>query len=106
LVHARATGAAKDGFPSMGAIRMQPLPCSAALLLLFFSAVPSLAAGTHPVRRGEVAADPQTTASITQGPDITRAGSSQKAARADLDSHHAALSRTVTAKRWDEIRNR
>jgi hypothetical protein len=86
---------------------MQPLLCSTALALLFFSAVPASAAETHPVRRGEVAADPQTTASITQGPDmITRAGSSQKAARADLDSRHAALSQTVTARRWDEIRNR
>jgi hypothetical protein len=80
---------------------------AASLALLLVMATPSLAALTHPLRRGEVAADPQTTASITQGPDmITRAGSSQKAARADLDSNHIALAGTVTAKRWREIRNR
>jgi hypothetical protein len=54
-----------------------------------------------------IAPDPQTMASITQGPDmITRAGSSQKAARADLDSNNPALADTVTAKRWQELRNR
>jgi hypothetical protein len=37
---------------------------------------------------------------------ITRAGSSQKRARADLDSNHIALAQTVTAKRWQEIKER
>ena len=85
---------------------MKPLLLAASLTLIAMAA-PSQAAGTHPVRRGEVAADPQTTASITQGPDmITRAGSSQKRARADLDSNHIALAQTVTAKRWQEIKDR
>ena len=53
------------------------------------------------------APDPRTMASITQGPDmITPAGSSQKAARAELESHHPYLARTVTAKRWHELRDR
>lgn len=80
---------------------------AAALGCLLVTTAAALAAPTHPIRRGEVAADPQTTASITQGPDmITRAGSSQKRARADLDSRHEALAATVTAKRWNEIRDR
>jgi hypothetical protein len=55
---------------------------------------------------GAIAPDPQTIASLTQGPDmITRAGSSQKAARAELDSNHPALADTVTAQRWHELRN-
>jgi hypothetical protein len=37
---------------------------------------------------------------------ITRAGSSQKAARAELESNHPALAETVTARRWHELRNR
>ena len=87
---------------------MKPVLVSAAsLTCLFFLAAPSLAAPTHPLRNGEIAADPQTVASITQGPDmITRAGSSARAARADLDSNHVALAATVTARRWQEIRLR
>jgi hypothetical protein len=66
----------------------------------------ALAAGTHPLRRGEIAADPRTIASITQGPDmITRAGSSQKAARADLDSNNIAIAGTVTAMWWRKNRS-
>ena len=87
---------------------MKPVLVAAiAALLLLVLAEPSFAALTHPVRPGEVAADPQTIASITQGPDmITRAGSSPKAARADLDSNHIAIAGTVTAKRWREIRDK
>ena len=83
--------------------------CLAAALLacLFLVTAPSLAAESHPLRPGEIAPDPQTMASITQGPDmITRANSSQRAARADLDSNHPALTGTVTAKRWHELRDR
>jgi hypothetical protein len=80
---------------------------AASLTGLLIVTAPSLAAPTHPLRPGEVAADPQTTASLTQGPDmITRAGSSPRAARADLDSNHVALAGTMTAKRWHEIRDR
>lgn len=79
-----------------------------ALLLaaaLLFTAAPCFAAPTHP--ESSVAPDPQTMASITQGPDmITRAGSSQKTARAELDAGHPALADTVTAKRWRELRKR
>jgi len=87
---------------------MKPLFVAAASLACLLAPVaPSLAAPTHPLRSGEVAADPQTTASITQGPDmITRAGSSPRAARADLDSNHVALAGTMTAKRWHEIRDK
>jgi len=61
--------------------------------------------GTRSARRWG-APDPQTIASITQGPDmITPAGSSQKRARAELDSNLPALAQTVTAKRWHELRN-
>ena len=85
------------------------LPCVAAgsLACLFIVTAPSLAAESHPLRPGEIAPDPQTMASITQGPDmITRAGSSQRAARADLDSNHPAIAGTVTAKRWHELGDR
>lgn len=77
---------------------------AASLICLFVAAAPSLADPSDPPRRGAVAADPRTMASITHGPDmITRAGFSQKRARAELDSNHPALSRTVTAHRWHEI---
>jgi hypothetical protein len=73
------------------------------LAALLVMAAPS--EGRQP-QRG-TAPDPQTIASITQGPDmITRAGSSQKAARAELESNHPALAETVTARRWHELRNR
>jgi len=77
------------------------------LVGLFLVTAPSLAAESHPLRPGEIAPDPQTMASITQGPDmITRANSSQRAARADLDSNHPAIAGTVTAKRWHELKDR
>ena len=80
---------------------------AASLASLFIAMTPSLAAESHPLRRGEIAPDPQTMASITQGPDmITRANSSQRMARADLDSNHPAIAGTVTAKRWHELRDR
>ena len=82
------------------------LLATASLAALLVMAVPSEG---REARRlpGMIAPDPQTMASITQGPDmITRAGSSQKAARADLDSNNPALADTVTAKRWQELRNR
>lgn len=86
---------------------MKPVLAATAALMLLVLAKPSFAALTHPVRPGEVDADPQTVASITQGPDmITRAGSSPKAARADLDSNHIAIAGTVTARRWHEIRDK
>ena len=87
---------------------MKPLFVAAAsLACLFVVTAPLLAAESHPLRRGEIAPDPQTMASITQGPDmITRAGSSQRAARAELDSNHPALAGTVTAKRWHALRDR
>ena len=87
---------------------MKPLFVTAASLsCLLVATAPSLSAESHPLRRGEIAPDPQTMASITQGPDmITRAGSSQRAARAELDSNHPALAGTVTAKRWHEIRDK
>ena len=86
---------------------MKPVLAATAALVLLVLAKPSFAALTHPVRPGEIAADPQTVASITQGPDmITRAGSSPKAARADLDSNHIAIAGTVTARRWHEIRDK
>ncbi len=87
---------------------MKPL-CVAVAFLACLPVVtaPSLAGESHPLRRGEIAPDPQTMASITQGPDmITRAGSSPRAARADLDSNHPAIAGTVTAKRWHEIRDK
>ena len=81
---------------------MKPVFISAAsLVCLLLVAGPSLAAPTHPLRNGEIAADPQTVASLTHGPDmITRAGSSQKAARADLESGSPAIAGTVTALKW------
>ena len=80
-------------------------PASLACLLVVTA--PVLAAESHPLRPGEIAPDPQTMASITQGPDmITRANSSQRAARADLESNHPAIAGTVTAKRWHELRDR
>ena len=83
------------------------LVAAASLAWLLVVTAPSLAAESHPLRRGEIAPDPQTMASITQGPDmITRAGSSARAARAELDSNHPALAGTVTAKRWHEIRDK
>lgn len=86
---------------------MKPVVGLAALLPLFVLVTPSFAALSHPVRPGAIDADPQTVASITQGPDmITRAGSSQKMARADLDNNNIAIARSVTAKRWPEIRDR
>jgi hypothetical protein len=86
---------------------MKPLLLAAVSLTLMTMAAPSQAAGTHSERRGGVALDPRTMASITHGPDmITRAGYSQKRARAELDSNHPALADTVTAKRWQQIKNR
>ena len=80
---------------------------AAALASLLVMAAPWQGGATHPIRPGEIDADPQTMASITQGPDmITRAGSSQKKAREDLDLQNRAIAQTVTAKRWREIRNR
>jgi hypothetical protein len=76
---------------------MKPLFVAAAsLACLFVVTAPLLAAESHPLRRGEIAPDPQTMASITQGPDMnTRA-----------NSNHPALAGTVTAKRWHELRDR
>lgn len=86
---------------------MKPVTAALPALLFVVLATPAFAALTHPVRPGEIDADPQTVASITHGPDmITRAGSSQKAARADLDSNHVAIAGTVTAKRWREIKDK
>jgi len=80
---------------------------AASLACLFLMTPPSLAGESHPLRPGEIAPDPQTMASITQGPDmITRANSSQRAARAELDSNHPAIAGTVTAKRWHELKDR
>jgi len=85
---------------------MKPLLLAAASLTLITMAAPSQAS-TYAERRGGVALDPRTMASITHGPDmITRAGYSQKRARAELDSNHPALADTVTAKRWQQIKNR
>jgi hypothetical protein len=81
--------------------------CLTSLACLLLATAPSQAAESHPLRPGEIAPDPQTMASITQGPDmITRANSSQRAARADLDSNHPAIAGTVTAKRWHELKDR
>jgi len=83
------------------------LVCVTSLACLFLATAPSRAAESHPLRAGEIAPDPQTMASITQGPDmITRANSSQRAARAELDSNHPAIAGTVTAKRWHELKDR
>lgn len=81
---------------------MKPVLVSAAsLACLLMLAAPSLAAPTHPLRNGEVGADPQTVASLTHGPDmITRAGSSERAARADLEYGNPAIAGTVTAQKW------
>ena len=81
---------------------MRVLLLAAALAV---AAAPAFASRKHP--ESSVAADPQTMASITHGPDmITRAGFSQKRARAELDSNHPAMADTVTAKRWHELKNR
>ena len=81
---------------------MRVLLLAAALAV---AAAPAFASRNHP--ESSVAADPRTMASISHGPDmITRAGFSQKRARAELDSKHPALADTVTAKRWDELRKR
>lgn len=81
---------------------MKVLLLAAALAV---AAAPAFASRAHP--ESSVAQDPQTMASITHGPDmITRQGYSQKRARAELDSRHPALADTVTAKRWDELKNR
>ena len=81
---------------------MKALLLAAALAV---AAAPAFASRAHP--ESSVAADPRTMASITHGPDmITRAGFSQKRARAELDSNHPALADTVTAKRWQQSKNR